>query len=144
MLHKQRSPETPQEVVSRTQIHENKREYKCKLCPKAFNDKSDLNRHERIHSGKTPFECEVCAVQFTKKFDLTRHRKSHSDIWELNCKFCPKRFYRKDALMAHIKVHKKDVEMFKHNCSCGLGFNELDPFEKHIKTMDHKKLFTCP
>lgn len=137
----------PFNLMRHMKIHENKREHKCNLCSRAFNDKSDLRRHERTHTGQKPFCCEVCEVQFTKKSDLTRHRKTHSNVWELKCKYCSKRFYRKDALIAHRKVHLKnneeDEEIFKFTCSCGLGFNEIVPFESHVVKMSHKKLFTC-
>lgn len=138
---------SPFNLERHKRIHENKREHKCKLCSKAFNDKSDLRRHQLTHLGHKPFECEVCEGHFTKKSDLTRHRKTHSDVWELKCKYCSKRFYRKDALIAHRKVHLKneeeDEQVFKYTCSCGLGFNELGPFETHVIKMSHKKLFTC-
>ena len=41
-------------------IHTEEREYKCDQCPKAFNWKSNLIRHQMSHDSGKRFECENC------------------------------------------------------------------------------------
>lgn len=47
-------------------VHTEEREYKCDQCPKAFNWKSNLIRHQMSHDSGKRFECENCdKVQHT-------------------------------------------------------------------------------
>jgi hypothetical protein len=41
-------------------VHTEEREYKCDQCPKAFNWKSNLIRHQLSHDSGKRFECENC------------------------------------------------------------------------------------
>lgn len=41
--------------------HTEEREYKCDQCPKAFNWKSNLIRHQMSHDSGKHYECENCA-----------------------------------------------------------------------------------
>ena len=41
--------------------HTEEREYKCDQCPKAFNWKSNLIRHQMSHDNGKHYECENCA-----------------------------------------------------------------------------------
>lgn len=41
-------------------VHTEEREYKCDQCPKAFNWKSNLIRHQMSHDSGKRFECENC------------------------------------------------------------------------------------
>ncbi len=41
-------------------VHTDEREYKCDQCPKAFNWKSNLIRHQMSHDNGKRFECENC------------------------------------------------------------------------------------
>eukprot|EP01084_Bolivina_argentea_P291011 500065_1 len=56
-----------------TDIHENKREYKCKYCPKAFNHKWDLKSHENIHTGNKPYKCKYCNECFANSSSNCKH-----------------------------------------------------------------------
>lgn len=48
-------------------VHTEEREYKCDQCPKAFNWKSNLIRHQMSHDSGKRFECENCdKVQHTQ------------------------------------------------------------------------------
>lgn len=48
-------------------VHTEEREYKCDQCPKAFNWKSNLIRHQMSHDSGKRFECENCdKVQHTR------------------------------------------------------------------------------
>eukprot|EP00488_Nonionellina_sp_1-RS-2012_P001869 TRINITY_DN3247_c0_g1_i1.p1 TRINITY_DN3247_c0_g1~~TRINITY_DN3247_c0_g1_i1.p1 ORF type:complete len:132 (+),score=10.51 TRINITY_DN3247_c0_g1_i1:116-511(+) len=39
-------------------VHENKREFKCKYCPMAFNQSYPLRIHENAHTNNEEFECK--------------------------------------------------------------------------------------
>lgn len=62
--------------------HINAREFKCSVCPKAFNFYSQLKRHERSHSTAAVWYCEICGVGLKNKPNLVHHMRSH------NGKFC--------------------------------------------------------
>ncbi|CAG9810822.1 unnamed protein product [Chironomus riparius] len=58
--------------------HQDDGEYKCKLCPKVFNNKHRLKRHSEAHDMK--FECQSCNRKFSKKGRLTEHFNAyHND-----------------------------------------------------------------
>lgn len=52
-------------------VHTEEREYKCDQCPKAFNWKSNLIRHQMSHDSGKRFECENCdKVQISMKSQM--------------------------------------------------------------------------
>jgi KRAB domain-containing zinc finger protein len=95
-----------------SQSHENKREFKCKVCGKGFNTSSILNTHKRlVHQIVKDFECPECEKSFETKLEVMRHLISHSQIKEFACPECGKLFKRNyNEVRRHLIIHtdKKD------------------------------------
>ena len=58
-----------------------RKEFSCKRCRKAFNNKKKLDEHEREHEHdiiERLFKCDSCGDSFTKKGNMSRHfKKQH-------------------------------------------------------------------
>ena len=55
--------------------HAGDKPYKCEVCPKQFNHKTDLRRHMCLHTGEKPFSCDVCGQLFKHLRCLESHRR---------------------------------------------------------------------
>ena len=87
-------------------IHTGEKPFKCKLCPKAYQDHCGLKSHiARVHSGKKPYVCQVCIKAFAESRDLKSHMVRHSDNKAYSCAVCSKGFKRENDLKIHMFVH---------------------------------------
>jgi hypothetical protein len=57
--------------------HSGDKPYKCEVCPKQFNHKTDLRRHMCLHTGEKPFSCEVCGKGFIREDRMIKHSDTH-------------------------------------------------------------------
>ena len=57
--------------------HSGDKPYKCEVCPKQFNHKTDLRRHMCLHTGEKPFACEVCGKGFIREDRMVKHADTH-------------------------------------------------------------------
>ncbi|KAH0518035.1 MDS1 and EVI1 complex locus protein EVI1 [Microtus ochrogaster] len=86
--------------------HTEEREYKCDQCPKAFNWKSNLIRHQMSHDSGKHYECENCAKVFTDPSNLQRHiRSQHVGARAHACPECGKTFATSSGLKQHKHIH---------------------------------------
>ena len=54
-------------------VHEEKKQFECKVCNSKFTQKANLNRHVTIvHKGSKQFKCEVCNTKFGEKAYLNK------------------------------------------------------------------------
>ena len=53
--------------------HSGDKPYKCEVCPKQFNHKTDLRRHMCLHTGEKPFTCDVCGKGFIREDRMVKH-----------------------------------------------------------------------
>lgn len=58
-------------------IHRAVREHSCRVCGKAFVEKSHRIRHERIHLDDKPFKCEKCDYASSRRDKLKEHCEKH-------------------------------------------------------------------
>ncbi len=57
--------------------HAGDKPYKCEVCPKQFNHKTDLRRHMCLHTGEKPFTCDVCGKGFIREDRMIKHSDTH-------------------------------------------------------------------
>ena len=56
--------------------HDEQLPFKCNICGKWFDRKSDGLIHLRIHTGERPYKCRLCDMRFTTLSNLYRHERS--------------------------------------------------------------------
>ncbi len=57
------------------------KQFKCLECPKTFNNKWDLTRHDNaVHKDLRPFPCVPCKMAFKERCQLNRHLKTRSHL----------------------------------------------------------------
>ncbi|XP_050417505.1 zinc finger protein 333 [Patella vulgata] len=85
--------------------------YNCDLCPKSFESKAGLLRHNKSH---VRYKCDLCPKTFDHKAFLLRHNKSHENkaarlVRKQNqtfiCETCGKIFKKLDRLRDHKLIH---------------------------------------
>ncbi|KAI8478063.1 hypothetical protein Bbelb_442040 [Branchiostoma belcheri] len=82
------------------------REFKCDQCPKSFNWKSNLIRHQMSHDEQKRFPCENCDKVFTDPSNLQRHiRSQHVGARSHACPECGKTFATSSGLKQHQHIH---------------------------------------
>ena len=57
--------------------HSGDKPYKCEVCPKQFNHKTDLRRHMCLHTGEKPFTCDTCGKGFIREDRMVKHADTH-------------------------------------------------------------------
>jgi len=115
--------------------HTDTRAHLCTVCPKTFQEKSDLKRHIATHSNKKPYKCSFC--EYTCKFrnTLTLHMKVHSSLKTNRCPHCDYETKYVHNLTKHMLVHEIDLNFM---CSmCDFRAATLERVEKHMERI-HK------
>ncbi|XP_065081017.1 zinc finger protein 41-like isoform X2 [Ochlerotatus camptorhynchus] len=64
-------------LASHMDIHNQRRDFVCPQCGKAFYRKYVLSIHLRTHSGETPYKCHVCSEAFVHRRIYVMHMKKH-------------------------------------------------------------------
>ncbi|CAK8681877.1 unnamed protein product [Clavelina lepadiformis] len=74
--------------------------YICQFCGKSCYNASDLKVHIRIHTGEKPFQCKICDKAFSDKSNYIRHCKRKRDLRCSACNkiFCTKFQFNKHGL----------------------------------------------
>ena len=54
-------------------VHENKKDYRCAYCTKAFNFKGEMKRHVMSVHEKVKHPCDFCNKMYAWKSDLIKH-----------------------------------------------------------------------
>lgn len=86
--------------------HAGSKPYKCK-CGKRYHTSKEREEHELKHNGEKPFKCQICPKSFNHKTDLRRHMCLHSGSKPFACPKCDKGFIRKDHMVKHMETHEK-------------------------------------
>ncbi len=113
------------------------REYKCNQCPKVFNWKSNLIRHQVAHDDSRRYTCENCKKVFTDPSNLQRHiRSQHIGARSHACPECGKTFATSSGLKQHTHIHSS-VKPFR----CEVCFKAYTQFSNLCR---HKRMHaTC-
>ncbi|XP_033754656.1 transcriptional repressor CTCFL-like [Pecten maximus] len=120
--------------------HTMDKNYKCGYCGKAFTHRYEVRMHCRIHTGEKPFRCPICTRGFNESGNLRRHMKIHvSDDSPYKCGVCFKGFDHIVRLNAHAKVHTGDIVCD----TCNRKFSKISDLYRHIKIHTGDRPFKC-
>ncbi|CAI9732359.1 finger 665-like [Octopus vulgaris] len=111
--------------------------FDCKICWKAFSQRSHVSVHKQIHSAVLPYKCDLCEKSFPRLQNLERHKKTHEDGKLFNCEVCSKSFRQRSHLKAHTRVHSGE-RPFKCEV-CGYAFSRNGNLARHNKMHRSKK-----
>lgn len=120
--------------------HTNDKDYKCGYCGKGFTHKYEVRMHCRIHTGEKPFKCPICTRGFNESGNLRRHMKIHvKDESPYKCGVCFKGFNNTARLNAHIKVHTGEIVCD----TCNRKFNKISDLYRHIRIHTGERPYKC-
>lgn len=120
--------------------HTNDKDYKCGVCGKGFTHKYEVRMHCRIHTGEKPFKCPICTRGFNESGNLRRHMKIHvKDESPYKCGVCFKGFNNTARLNAHIKVHTGEIVCD----TCNRKFNKISDLYRHIRIHTGERPYKC-
>ena len=102
-------------VVSKNDVHEEKKPFKCDICCQKFSIQHSLKRHlagvHEVEKGKvTVFSCEHCNYVTVVEKNLDTHIKSAKKFSpeKFRCDFCMKLFCTKTSRRFHTKKEHAD------------------------------------
>ncbi|KAJ9591445.1 hypothetical protein L9F63_002051, partial [Diploptera punctata] len=141
-------------------MSDEKRQFPCHLCSKAFKMRGSLMVHLRVahssiigsgksllgkvdpdnHSEERKFGCHLCNKSFRKEQHLTQHLKTHEGKqWE--CDVCSKMFTTKYFLKKHKRLHTGETP---YSCdTCGKTFTFQQSYHKHLLYHSDDKPHVC-
>lgn len=91
---------TLRQILSQTE----KKPYRCGICSKSFQNKTDPRKHENSHIGVKKCSCDVCHNKFSTNGNLNQHIQPHTCLKPDVCEICTKYFVEKGQLQIHIKA----------------------------------------
>ena len=111
--------------------HDDSRRYVCESCKKVFTDPSNLQRHIRSqHIGARCHACPECGKTFATSSGLKQHTHIHSSVKPFRCEVCLKAYTQFSNLCRHKRMHATCRLQIK--CSkCGQAFSTVTSLSKH-------------
>ncbi|EAA15140.4 AGAP008901-PA, partial [Anopheles gambiae str. PEST] len=120
--------------------------FKCETCPKSFDTKQKLEKHNRIHqpngggAAGLEFKCRMCDKTFRTKSTLICHEKVHGESGlgsSCSCVECGKVFATEEKLQVHRRLHTGEKP---YQCKvCLKCFNHQSNLIVHARIHDKVK-----
>ncbi|XP_069606078.1 oocyte zinc finger protein XlCOF8.4-like [Ranitomeya imitator] len=118
-----------------------RKSFSCSECGKFFNQKSNLDEHQRTHTGEKPFSCSECGKCFNRKWNLDKHQRTHTGEKPFSCSECGKCFAQKSHLVRHHRMHTGEKPF---SClECEKCFVEKSHLIEHLRRHTGEKPFSC-
>ncbi|XP_021510149.2 zinc finger protein 445 isoform X1 [Meriones unguiculatus] len=116
---------------------------------KTFSKSPHLDYHQRYYSQEKQFKCRVCEKAFRWRSNCVRHEKIHTGVKPYKCSLCEKAFQRRSAYHLHQKTHTKqkmESRQLRDAASCKLDRSHRlinQRKEKHSDCSQCGKNFCC-
>lgn len=95
-------PVEPIELTVSPDVNGDEFDYRCEVCDKTFQSKSNLVRHVALHTTERPFACDRCEKTFSRKEHLQRHVIGHTGIRPFRCPYCKRTFVEQNQQRRHV------------------------------------------
>ncbi|CAL8076404.1 unnamed protein product [Orchesella dallaii] len=120
------------------------KKYKCTICKKDFNTKSNVKYHESCFTGKKPYRCEEknCGKEFIAKSHFLYHKLRHQGIKPHKCTVCEMKFIQPSKLKRHMKSHTG--EKLCVCLVCNKGYSSKDALRYHNLSHTKERPYPCP
>ncbi|KAK3795593.1 hypothetical protein RRG08_010547 [Elysia crispata] len=111
--------------------HDADRKFPCENCDKVFTDPSNLQRHIRSqHVGARSHACSECGKTFATSSGLKQHQHIHSSVKPFQCEVCLKAYTQFSNLCRHKRMHADCRQQIKCK-DCGQAFSTVTSLSKH-------------
>ncbi|XP_048345106.1 zinc finger protein 3-like [Sphaerodactylus townsendi] len=121
--------------------HVRRNPYKCSVCGKGFSQRGNLRAHQRIHTGEKPYKCTECGKSFRQSGTLASHQRTHTGEKPYKCLECGKSFSDSSTLTAHQRIHTGEKPF---ECTqCGKRFGHKGNLNSHQRIHTGDKPFKC-
>lgn len=118
-------------LVRHQVTHDEDRRYPCENCDKVFTDPSNLQRHIRSqHVGARCHACSECGKTFATSSGLKQHQHIHSSVKPFQCEVCLKAYTQFSNLCRHKRMHADCRQQIKCK-DCGQAFSTVTSLSKH-------------